>query len=86
MSQQDQPTRDGQRTSVLDPRRAGKWWLLTLALLCVLGAGIAYAWQWRAGVRGVELLGFTAKYLCAPFAAGLLLLFAYFTPPRRRAG
>jgi hypothetical protein len=86
MSGLERPAQRMQRGGVLEPRRAGKWWLLLLALLCVLGAGLAYGWQWRAGLRGVDLLGFTAKWLCGPFAAGLLLLFAYFKPPARRAG
>lgn len=86
MSEQGRPERTSRRNSVLEPRRAGKWWLLLLALLLVLGAGLAYGQRWQAGVRGVELLEFTAKWLCAPFAVGLLVLFAYFKPPARRAG
>ena len=86
MSKQDQPGRGQKRTGVLEPKRARKWWLLLLSLLCVLGAGLAYGWQYRAGLRGIELLGFTAKWLCIPFGAGLLLLFAYFTPSKKRVG
>jgi hypothetical protein len=86
MTRQARSEREQRRGGVLASGRAGRWWLLALALACELGAGLAYGWEWRAGVRGVELLGFTAKWLCGPFALGLLLLFAYFRPPARRAG
>jgi hypothetical protein len=53
-------------------------WLLVLALLLALASGGLYYWKWHSGATGLELLGFTAAYVCIPLVLSLLLLFGYF--------
>jgi hypothetical protein len=65
---------------MLDPRRAKRWPLLLLSLLCILPAGAAYIWQYANGLRGSDLLGFAAAWVAVPLGAGLLLLFGYLNP------
>jgi len=59
-------------------------WLLVLALLLALAAGAVYFWKWHSGATGLELLGFTAGYVCIPLVLSLLLLFWYFHLGQRR--
>jgi hypothetical protein len=67
---------------VLDPRRAKRWPLLALSLLCIVPAGGAYIWQFAQGLRGSDLLGFAAAWVAVPLGAGLLFLFAYLKPAK----
>lgn len=59
-------------------------WLLLIAAVLALAAGGAYLWQWRQGLRGVDLLGFTSVWVALPLALALILMFAYFSRPARR--
>lgn len=77
MSQEDK------QQGLLPAGRAGRWWVLLLAVLLVAGVGIAHLIQWRHGLRGHELLQFFTIYLAVPLAAGMLLLFAYLRLPPR---
>lgn len=69
--------------SALSPQRSRRWWVLALALLLVVGAGVLHLRQWLAGVRGHELLEYFTIWLALPLAAGMLLLFAYLKPASR---
>lgn len=69
---------------LLPAGRAGRWWMLLLAVLLVVGVGLAHLIQWQRGLRGHELLQFFTVYLALPLAAGMLLLFAYLRQPPGR--
>jgi hypothetical protein len=69
---------------LLPAGRAGRWWVLLLAVLLAVGVGIAHLIQWQRGLRGHELLQFFTIYLAVPLAAAMLLLFAYLRQPPRR--
>jgi hypothetical protein len=67
---------------LLDPRRARRWPMLALALLCIVPAGVAYIWQFAHGLRGADLVGFAAQWVAIPLGMGLLLLFGYLQVPK----
>jgi len=75
---------DSNKPGLLPAGRAGRWWLLLLAVLLVVGVGIAHLIQWQHGLRGHELLQFFTIYLAVPLALGMLLLFAYLRQPPQR--
>lgn len=60
-----------------------KWLLISSATLAVLAGG-AYLWKWLAGVRGADLLGFTALWIAVPLALSMILMFFYFNQSARR--
>jgi len=65
------------KPGLLSAGHARRWWLLALALLLVIGAGVMHLVQWHQGLRGHELLEYFTLYLALPLAVGILLMFAY---------
>jgi len=59
-------------------------WLLVVSAVIAVVAGGAYLWKWQQGLRGVDLLGFTATWVSVPLALSLILMFFYFSKAIRR--
>jgi membrane-associated PAP2 superfamily phosphatase len=59
-------------------------WLLAASALLAIAAGAVYLREWLAGIRGADLLGFTAWAVCPTLLISLLLLFAALSRPAQR--
>jgi TRAP-type C4-dicarboxylate transport system permease small subunit len=64
--------------------RARPTWLLVASAVIAVAAGGAYLWKWQQGLRGTDLLGFTALWVAVPLALSLILMFFYFNKPVRK--
>lgn len=70
-----------QRPRAAAPQRRG--WLLLLAALVGIATAAVYYLQSQREPDKMELLRFVSLYLTLPLSMSVLLLFAYFTYPKR---